>query len=162
MADLDVIVIGAGVNGLVAANYLAKAGKKVLVLERRAVAGGQAATEPFVDGEHVDSLHASGQLRPDIVRNLDLKRHGLPGAIGEPLISILPDGGQLRLTVDPDDQEALGSIAHFSTRDAERWPAFVAFMNQAASFLDAAYRTPMPRLKNVTLAQGLPLAILAA
>ena len=161
MADLDVIVIGAGINGLVAANYLAKAGKKVLVLERRAVAGGQAVTERFVDGEHVDSLHAGGQLRPDIVRDLDLKRHGLPGAIGEPLISILPDGSALRLTVEPGDQEGLASIGRFSRRDAERWPAFVAFMNQAASFLDAAYRTPMPRLKNVTLAQGLPLATLA-
>src|SRR5918993_1622647 len=103
MADLDVIVIGAGINGLVAANYLAKAGKQVLVLERRAVAGGQAVTERFVDGEHVDSLHAGGQLRPDIVRDLDLKRHGLPGAIGEPLISILPDGSALRLTVEPGD-----------------------------------------------------------
>ena len=60
MADYDVIVIGAGLNGLVAANYLAKAGRKVLVLERREIAGGQAATEPFTDGEQVDSLHPGG------------------------------------------------------------------------------------------------------
>jgi len=161
MADYDVIVIGAGLNGLTAANYLAKAGKKVLVLERRAVAGGQAVTEPFGDGERVDSLHAGGELRPDIVRDLDLARHGLPAAVSEPLISVLPDGRRLRLTADAGDRETLDSIGSFSKRDAERWPAFVAFMNQAAAFLDDAYRTPMPRMKNVKLAEGLKLAKLA-
>ena len=162
MADFDVIVIGAGLNGLVAANYLAKAGKKVLVLERRAVAGGQAVTEAFVDGEQVDPLHAGGQLRPDIVSDLNLDRHGLPKSVSEPLISVLPDGRRLRLTADAGDQQTLASIGSFSRRDAERWPAFVAFMNHAASFLDAAYRTPMPRMKNIgLLGEGLPLAKLA-
>jgi phytoene dehydrogenase-like protein len=157
MADFDVVVIGAGVNGLVAANYLAKAGKKVLVLERRDIAGGQAVTEQFVDGETVDPLHAGGQLRPDIVNDLGLAQNGLPKAFSEPLISILPDGRQIRLTTESGDQQAIVSIASFSKRDAERWPAFVAFMNHAASFLDEAYRTPMPRLKAVGYADGLPL-----
>jgi phytoene dehydrogenase-like protein len=157
----DVIVIGAGINGLVAANYLAKAGKKVLVLERRAVAGGQAVTEPFADGEHVDSLHAGGQLRPDVVGDLGLAAHGLPASINEPLISLLPDGRQLRLSADVDDADTRASIRDFSKRDAARWPEFVAFMNEAAAFLDAAYRTPMPRLPNVTLTEGWPLARLA-
>jgi phytoene dehydrogenase-like protein len=158
MAGYDVIVIGAGLNGLVAANYLAKAGKKVLVLERRAVAGGQAVTEPIVDGEDVDSLHAGGQLRPDVVRDLDLMKHGLPASASDPLISILPGGQELWLTANPGYPQTLESIGRFSKRDADRWPAFVAFMNEAAAFLDAAYRTPMPRLKNVKLAEGLPLA----
>jgi phytoene dehydrogenase-like protein len=158
MADFDVIVIGAGLNGLVAANYLAKAGKKVLVLERREVAGGQAVTEPFVDGESVDPLHAGGQLRPDIVSDLGLAQSGLANAVSEPLISILPDRRQLRLTTERGDQQAIGSIASFSKRDAERWPAFVAFMNQGTTFLDETYRTPMPRLKNVNLSDGMPLA----
>jgi phytoene dehydrogenase-like protein len=157
MANFDVIVIGAGLNGLTAANYLAKAGKKVLVLERRAVAGGQAVSEPFFDGQQVDTLHAGGQLRPDIVNDLNLAQHGLPAAVTEPLISILPNGRELRLTADAD-QQTLASIGNFSKRDAERWPAFVAFMNQAAAFLDEVYRTPMPRLKTLGLAGGLPLA----
>lgn len=158
MAQFDVIVIGAGLNGLVAANYLAKAGKKVLVLERRGIAGGQAVTEPFGDRQFVDSLHAGGQLRPDIVSDLNLDRHGLPKAVGEPLISILPDGRQLRLTADAD-QQTLASIASVSKHDAERWPGFVAFMAQATAFLDAAYGTPMPRMKNISLlGEGLPLA----
>lgn len=157
MADLDAIVVGAGLNGLVTANYLARAGKKVLVLERRAIAGGQAASESFGDGFEVDALHAGGQLRPDIVADLELARHGLPASVSEPLVSILPDGHQLRLSADGDER-TLTAIRKLSARDAERWPEFVAFMNQAAGFLDAAYRTPMPRLPHVSMAEGMPLA----
>ena len=72
----DTIIVGAGHNGLVAANYLAKAGRKVLVLEARDRAGGQLAGETM-DARAFDPLHAGGQLRPDIVRDLDLARHGL-------------------------------------------------------------------------------------
>lgn len=153
----DVIVIGAGLNGLVAANYLAKAGRRVLVLERRAVAGGQAVTEAFGSGFRLDVLHAGGQLRPDIVSDLGLD---VPASRSEPLISVLPGGGQLRLTADSDDR-TLASIGSVSKRDAERWPGFVAFMSEASGFLDAAYRTPMPRLPNVSFSEGLPLAKLA-
>jgi phytoene dehydrogenase-like protein len=160
MAGHDIIVIGAGLNGLVAANYLAKAGKKVLLLERRAIAGGQAASESFGDGFQIDALHAGGQLRPDIISDLDLTQHGLPAAVSEPLISFLPDGRQLRLTADSSD-DTLASIRSLSKQDAERWPEFVAFMNEAAAFLDAAYRTPMPRLPHLSLKEGWPLAQLA-
>jgi phytoene dehydrogenase-like protein len=156
----DVIVIGAGLNGLVAANYLAQAGKKVLVLERRAIAGGQAATESFGEGFQVDVLHAGGQLRPDIVSELELERHGLPVSASDALISLLPDGRQLRLTAD-SNAETLASIRALSNKDAERWPDFVAFMREAAVFLDDAYRTPMPRLPHVSWSEGAPLAKLA-
>jgi len=160
MANVDIIVVGAGLNGLVAANYLAKAGKKVLVLERRAIAGGQAATESFGKDFQADALHAGGQLRPDIVSDLDLAQHGLPASVSEPLISMLPEGRQLRLTADTNE-ETLASIRSLSKQDAERWPDFVAFMKEAAAFLDAAYRTPMPRLPHLSLSEGWPLAQLA-
>jgi phytoene dehydrogenase-like protein len=160
MVKHDVIVIGAGLNGLVAANYLAKAGRKVLVLERRAVAGGQAVTESFGDGFQVDSLHAGGQLRPDVVTDLELARHGLPASTSEPLISLLPDGRQLRLTADAD-AETVASIRALSAKDADRWPEFVSFMREATAILDAAYRTPMPRMPHVSWKEGLPLARLA-
>jgi phytoene dehydrogenase-like protein len=153
----DVIIIGAGLNGLVAANYLAKAGKRVLVLERRAIVGGQAATESFGANFTVDALHAGGQLRPDIVSDLDLTRHGLPASTSEPLISLLPDDHQLRLTAD-DSSETLASIRELSAKDAKRWPEFVAFMRDATAFLDDAYRTPMPRLPHVSWNEGAPLA----
>jgi phytoene dehydrogenase-like protein len=157
-ANFDCIIVGAGHNGLVAANYLAKAGKKVLVLERRSIAGGQLVTESFADGFSADSVHASGHLRPDIVRDL-----GLRGAAFEPTpdaayVSLL-DGGE-RLSIDADPAQASEAIRELSARDAQRWPEFVAFMQRAARFLDAAYRTPMPRLPRPSFGEGLPLAAL--
>ncbi|MGD9086618.1 MAG: FAD-dependent oxidoreductase, partial [Desulfobacterales bacterium] len=74
----DVVVIGAGHNGLTAAALLAKQGRKVLVLERRSTIGGLAAGEEFHPGYHTAGvLHDSGQVRAQVVRSLDLKSHGL-------------------------------------------------------------------------------------
>jgi len=160
----DALVIGAGLNGLVTANYLAKAGKRVLVLERRDGAGGQVASARFADGTAYDPLHAGGRLRPDIVRDLGLERHGLTtNAIAPPppYVSLLPGGQRLVLRALRDDAETLASIRALSAKDASTWPDFVAFMDTAAAFLDAAYRTPMPRLPNVGMKDGLPLAKLA-
>jgi phytoene dehydrogenase-like protein len=155
----DTIIVGAGHNGLVAANYLAKAGKNVLVLERRDRAGGQLAADAF-DGAAFDPLHAGAQLRPDIVRDLDLARHGLAAGNAAPYVALLPDGKRLVLST-ADATATRDSIRQFSEKDAQRWPGFVAFMDRAAAFLDAAYRTPMPRLPHVGLADGWPLAKLA-
>jgi len=160
----DILIVGAGHNGLVAGAYLARAGRKVLVLEAREVPGGQLAPGRLGPGFDAASLHPAAQLRPDIVRELELTRHGLEPtrAAGSPYVSLLPDGGRLRLSGDSDDRETLESIRRFSERDAGRWPEFVAFMNAAAGFLDTAYRTPMPRLDRAGLiGRGLPLASLA-
>src|SRR5829696_9275350 len=73
----DTIIIGAGHNGLVAAAYLAKQGKKVLVLERRTIVGGSVVTESFGEGFQADSVWAGGTLRPDIIKDLKLS---LPGS----------------------------------------------------------------------------------
>jgi len=165
MTNPDVIVIGAGHNGLVSATYLARAGRKVLVLERRAEAGGQLAPMAFGKDLDIDPLHPGGRLRADIVRDLGLAQHGLRAADGEPApayVVPLPSGGLLRLSADVRDAATLDSIRQLSERDAARWPEFVQFMNTAASFLDAAQGTPMPRLSNAALLeQGRPLAALA-
>jgi phytoene dehydrogenase-like protein len=159
MNSYDAIVIGAGHNGLVTANYLARAGKRVLVLERRAIPGGQAATESFGEGWNVDSLHAGGMLRPDIVRELGLS---IPAPAPQTFTAHTETGA---LSIGPalTDAASIAAIAAFSAADAARWPEFVAFMNRCAEMLEAAYAAPMPReLPHVDLRrEGLPLAKLA-
>jgi phytoene dehydrogenase-like protein len=172
MKTYDAIIIGAGHNGLVSAAYLAKAGKRVLVLERREIPGGSLVTEEF-DGFKADMLQ-SGTLRPDIIRTLDLPRFGLrpgPAAVKTDFVSLQGASHATSVTynehlvLDPDPAtsspqgEAAESIKRFSARDAARWPDFLAFLSKATSFLEAAYRTPMPRLPQPeSLAEGLPLA----
>ncbi len=165
MSRADILIVGAGHNGLVAAAYLAKAGRKVLVLERADAPGGQLAAGRLWPGVEAPALHPSGRLRPDIVRDLGLARHGLRSAAASSAsasVSLLPDGESLRLATAAGDRPTLEAIRRLSARDAARWPEFLAFMDTAAEFLDAAYRTPMPRLqKSDLVANGLPLAALA-
>ena len=147
----DYIIIGAGHNGLVTAAYLARARKKVLVLERRAILGGTVVTESFGDGFEVDSVWTGGTLRPDIIKDLKLT---LPVLTEKPaFISLLPDSNSLILDSDP--AKAAESIKRFSEKDAARWPEFIRFMEKAAQILDVAYSTIMPRLpKNFSFDEG--------
>ena len=83
----DVVIIGGGHNGLVTAYYLAKAGMKPLVLERRPQAGGAAVTEEFHPGFRCSTLsHAAGPLRPEVAADMQLARHG-PGCYSSPFSS---------------------------------------------------------------------------
>jgi phytoene dehydrogenase-like protein len=150
----DTILIGAGHNGLAAAAYLAKRKKKVLVLEKRSIIGGSVVTESFGDGFTVDSVQTGGTLRPDIIKDLKLASFGLQlDSTPRHFISLLPDSNSLIL--DPDPVKAAESIKKFSEKDAVRWSEFVRFMDKAASILDAAYATIMPRLpKNMNLREG--------
>ncbi len=144
----EYIIIGAGHNGLVAAAYLAKQGKKVLVLERRSIVGGTVVSESFGEDFTVDSVQTGGMLRPDIFKDLKLASHGLTlDSAPQPFTSLQPDGNHLTLDAE--------SIKHFSEKDASRWGEFVRFMNKAASILDTAYATIMPRLpKNMNFREG--------
>jgi phytoene dehydrogenase-like protein len=155
MNQYDTIIIGAGHNGLVAAAYLAKKGRKVLVLERRGIVGGQVVTESFGDGFTVASLHAGGTLRPDIVKDLKLP---LPAVTErKPFISLQADSNHLIL--DPDPVKAAESIKRFSETDAANWKPFLEFMDNASRFIHTANETIMPRLpKNFSLAEGYGLA----
>src|SRR5258707_3302089 len=93
----DVIIIGGGHNGLVTAFYLAKAGFKPLVLERRAQTGGAAVTEEFYPGFRCSTLaHSAGPLNPEIAADMELERHGLqPVTPAINVTALSPDGPAL-------------------------------------------------------------------
>ena len=152
--NYDTIIIGAGHNGLVAAAYLAKQGKKVLILERRSIVGGSVITESFGEGFTVDTVQTGGNLRADILKDLKLSQHGwIPSTEKPAFVSLLPDSHSLIL--DPDPVKAAESIQQFSSKDARRWPEFLRFMDRAAHILDIAYSTIMPRLpKNMSFSEG--------
>src|SRR6266700_2018785 len=120
----DVIIVGGGHNGLVAAFYLAKAGFKPLVLERRAQVGGAAITEEFHPGFRCSTLaHAAGPIRPDIVRDMQLEQHGLKIITPDVCVTALsPDGRALSLYQDV--KKSAQEIAAFSQKDAAKYPEF--------------------------------------
>ena len=125
----DAIVVGGGHNGLVAAAYLAKAGKRTLVCEAREVVGGAAVTEqPFGPGYKVTSLsYVVSLLPPSLVRDLDLHRHGYKVYPQGPYFAPHARGTSLQLATDPARRRQ--EIARFSPRDAdaeERWDAWMA------------------------------------
>src|ERR1700739_3183691 len=100
--ERDVVIIGGGHNGLVTAFYLAKAGFKPLVLERRAQTGGAAITDEFHPGFRCSTLaHSAGPLRTDVLRDMELEKYGLKLITPEAsVVALSPDGRALPLFND--------------------------------------------------------------
>lgn len=148
----DLIVIGGGVNGLVTAAYLAKAGLKVLVLESRAAPGGLASTEEAVPGFRFDSVGLdAGWLLPDIARQLRLDRHGLELFVPDTsLFAPLPDGAAVTVRTDP--RRTAEGLSRFSPEDARRWPAFTAQLARFARLLESVYAVAPPHVPGATAA----------
>ena len=140
---LDAIIVGGGHNGLICAAYLAKAGRKVLVLERRHLVGGAAVTEEIYPGfRYTVCSYVVSLLRPWIIRDLELARFGLHIIPLEASFLPLPDGRSLCRWADP--HRTRREIAKFSAKDAETYPVFGQTMMQAARFVKDIIDNPAP------------------
>lgn len=132
----DIIIVGAGHNGLVTAAYLARAGMRVLVLERRELVGGACVTESIWPGYKVSTAsYVNSLLRPEIIRELELKRHGFELLPRDPSsFTPFPDGRSLMMGRDP--QLNRREIGKFSERDADALPRYEAMLEQVAAFVE--------------------------
>lgn len=123
----DAIIIGGGHNGLIAAAYLAKAGKKVVCLERRHLVGGAAVTEEIYPGfKYTVASYVVSLLRPEIVRELDLPKFGLEILPLESTVTPLPDGNYLGRWAD--HAKTRQEIMRHSISDAEAYDQFGKLM----------------------------------
>jgi phytoene dehydrogenase-like protein len=144
VSTADIVIIGAGHNGLVAAYYLAKAGRRPLVLESRGVAGGCVAGEEFAPGFTAPLAHALGPLRPSVVRDLHLSSRVQFIAPDPRLVTIDPDGRALAFS--PDVPRTVEAIRGFSGKDAAAYPDFCATLQRLGGFLGSLLEMTPPDL----------------
>src|SRR6202453_4018684 len=143
-AKYDCIIVGGGHNGLVAAAYLARAGRRTLVLERRELLGGCAVTEEIWPGYRVSTgAYLTSLLRERIVRELQLERYGYKVDAKDPaFFSPFPDGRHLFMW--QDRAKTLAEIAKFSKRDAEAYPKYEARLERLAIVAESLLLTTPP------------------
>ena len=157
-SSYDAIIIGAGHNGLVAACYLARAGKRVLVLERRGVLGGACVTEEVFPGFKVSvASYVISLFLPQIIRQLRLADYGFKVLPRNPSsFTPFPDGRYLLLGPDPALNHR--EIAKFSTRDADRYPQYEALLDRVARFIEPTLTITPPNLQRGSVPQRLRAA----
>jgi phytoene dehydrogenase-like protein len=162
MAKYDTIVIGGGHNGLVTAAYLARAGRKVLVLERRELLGGCAVTEEIWPGYRVSTgAYLTSLMQERIVRELDLPRHGYRVDAKDPaFFSAFPDGRHFFMW--QDRTKTLAEIAKFSRRDAEVYPAYEDQLERISQVVESLLLTTPPQFPPAGLGDFIDYLKLAA
>src|SRR5690242_13172978 len=151
MPKYDSVVIGGGHNGLVTAAYLARAGRRVLVLERRELVGGCSVTEEIWPGYKVSTAaYLTSLLQERIIEDLDLPRHGYKVDAKDPaFFSVFPDGRHLFMW--QDDRKTLEELARFSSRDAEVFPEYERYLERLAQVVEGLLLTTPPEFPPASL-----------
>jgi phytoene dehydrogenase-like protein len=157
----DAVVIGAGHNGLTTAFYLARAGVRTLVLERREIVGGCCVTEEIdpvaAPGCRVSTAsYMASMLRPEIIRDLQLARHGLKMIAAEPTVqAVMPDGVILPWWSDRERMRAL--LMRFAPKDCERFLSLDVRLSELARHLEPLFMQAPPDLQRGGVAGFLEL-----
>src|SRR5437667_3607091 len=134
--QIDAIIIGAGHNGLVAAGYLARAGKKVVVLEQRDRVGGACTLEePFPGFTMSPCAYVVSLLRPEIIRDLELHRYGFDAYVKDPQMFVPYEDGNY-LFFRASTEKTIENIRKFSLHDADAYPKFLQFFERASEILN--------------------------
>jgi phytoene dehydrogenase-like protein len=142
----DAIVIGGGHNGLTAAAYLAKAGLKVLVLERRHIVGGMCVTEELFPGYKFSTgAYIVGMLRPEVIKDLELEKFGLEIYNYDPQ-AFYPFPDNKYLFFWSDLKKTLGEIERFSKKDTQAFIRYVEMCREFKELMDPLMMAPPPDL----------------
>lgn len=129
----DVVIVGAGHNGLVCGTYLAKAGLKVCVLERRALVGGACATEEVWPGYRVSTAaHMLGLFQPRVILDLELQRFGYEVLATPPVVQPIEGAGPVVLW--RETERLAGELARFSRKDAAAYPRYLEHLARVGPF----------------------------
>ncbi|MFA5895445.1 MAG: NAD(P)/FAD-dependent oxidoreductase [Thermoplasmata archaeon] len=142
MAEFDVVIVGGGHNGLVTAGYLAKAGARVIVLEKRPIVGGASVTEEPWRGFRINTFaYVCGLIRPQIVEDLQLHKFGYETILYDPqYFAPFPDGRSLVMWLDEDKTQK--EIATFSKKDAKAYPKYLEFWNEVLELVEPTMMAP--------------------
>ena len=158
MSRYDIIVIGSGINSLVAASVIAKAGKKVLVIESREKIGGLASTNEFAPGFQCNAIYDTLKwIDPRIIKELQIQSQGLE-LIGMDIKRIaLGEKENKHIVFHKDPLLTCDSIADHSSEDSKKWIDFTAHIERLTKFLEKLYQLIPPNLPNIGLMDAMSM-----